>query len=133
MADRSIKMSELKSILGRYGVRYSAKRGKGSHLLFYRVMDGGTFTYPVPTHNKDVNVAYVRGCRKKFRLRDEDGVYRQGVLRALTLRPSRRCPVSMALRDFWRARQLRRCRRSHQAKYYNESAGEPSHWPNRAN
>ncbi len=74
MADRSIKMSELKSILGRYGVRYSAKRGKGSHLLFYRVMDGGTFTYPVPTHNKDVNVAYVRGCRKKFRLRDEDGV-----------------------------------------------------------
>ncbi len=74
MADRSIKMSKLKSILRRYGVSHSARRGKGSHCMFSKVIEGGTFSYPVPTHGKDVLAAYVRGCRKKFHLRDEGGV-----------------------------------------------------------
>ena len=33
MADRTIKMAELKSILNRYGVEWSEQRGKGSHIL----------------------------------------------------------------------------------------------------
>jgi hypothetical protein len=31
------------------------------------------FTYPVPTHGKDIKICYVQGCRKKFRLRSVDG------------------------------------------------------------
>ncbi len=74
MADRSIKLRDLKSILNRYGVTWSASRGKGSHLLFEKVFPEGTFSSPVPTHDPDVKVCYVRGCRKKFRLRAADGI-----------------------------------------------------------
>jgi hypothetical protein len=74
MADRSLKMQELKAILKKHGVEWSSQRGKGSHVLFYRQFPEGTFTYPVPTHDKDVKICYVRGCRKRFRLRAEDGV-----------------------------------------------------------
>ena len=73
MADRCIKMRDLKSILRRYGVEWSEKRGKGSHILFHKEFPEGVFTYPVPTHDTDVKICYVRGCRKKFRLRDSDG------------------------------------------------------------
>jgi hypothetical protein len=74
VADRSIKLSKLKSILRRYEVECDVARGKGSHLLFTRAMENGVFSYPVPTHGKDVKVCYVTGCRKRFRLREEDGV-----------------------------------------------------------
>jgi len=60
MADRSIKMRELKSTLSRYGVDADESRGKGSHVLFSKKFAEGVFTYPVPTHNKDVKfVTYV--------------------------------------------------------------------------
>ncbi|MHC5541211.1 type II toxin-antitoxin system HicA family toxin [Singulisphaera rosea] len=74
MADRTIKMADLKSILNRYGVGWSEQRGTGSHILFSKEMDGGIFTYPIPTHGKDVLACYLRGVRKKFKLRAEDGV-----------------------------------------------------------
>ena len=74
MADRSIKMTELQAILRRYDVECTKSRGKGSHLMFSRVLPEGTFTYPVPTHDKDVKICYVRGCRKRFRLRVQDGI-----------------------------------------------------------
>jgi predicted RNA binding protein YcfA (HicA-like mRNA interferase family) len=74
MADRSLKMRELKLILARYGVECDESRGKGSHVLFRKEFPEGVFTFPVPTHAKDVLKCYVQGCRKKFRLRSTDGV-----------------------------------------------------------
>ena len=74
MADRLIKLKELRQILRRYGVKEDPSRGDGSHTLFYKTFAEGTFSYPVPTHDTDVLVCYVKGCRKKFRLTKEDGV-----------------------------------------------------------
>jgi predicted RNA binding protein YcfA (HicA-like mRNA interferase family) len=74
MADRTLKLRDLKRRLGRYGVTWDESRGKGSHLVFMRTIDGGVFTYPVPTHSEDVLVCYVRGARRRFRLTAEDGV-----------------------------------------------------------
>ena len=73
MADRSIKLKELKAILARYNVGWTKGRGKGSHVLFHKQFPEGIFTYPVPTHNTDINVCYIQACRKKFRLRVTDG------------------------------------------------------------
>ena len=73
MPDRSIKMKELRRILRRYGVGEDTSRGKGSHTVFFKEMGRGVVTYPVPT-DRDVLICYVRGCRKRFALRVEDGV-----------------------------------------------------------
>jgi len=50
--------------------------GKGSHTTFLKRDDRGRViaTYPVPTTRKDVLICYVQGCRKRFGLRQEDGV-----------------------------------------------------------
>lgn len=72
--DRSLPMRRLQSILSRYGVGWEVSRGKGSHIMFYRDFPEGRFTYPVPTHKKDVLICYVKGCRKRFRLLPSDGV-----------------------------------------------------------
>jgi hypothetical protein len=74
MADRSVTLHELRSILRRYGVAEDRAMGKGSHTTFLKRIEGSIVTYPVPTTRKDVLVCYVRGCRKKFRLRPHDGV-----------------------------------------------------------
>ena len=42
--------------------------------MFCKKTDAGLFTYPVPTHGDDVLICYVRGCRKKFKLTQKDGV-----------------------------------------------------------
>lgn len=72
--DRSIPFRRLCSILRRHGVARDESRGKGSHVLFYRDFPEGRVSFPVPRHRKDVKACYVRGCRKRFRLREEDGV-----------------------------------------------------------
>lgn len=69
MADRIVKLRRLKQILASFGVEFDSSRGKGSHGLFVR----GSDTYPVPNES-DVLIPYVRGCRKKFRLTEKDGV-----------------------------------------------------------
>lgn len=74
MADRSIKLRELRRILIRYEVGEDTSRGKGSHTTFFKKMARGTVTYPVPTSPRDVLVCYVRGCRQRFGLRVVDGV-----------------------------------------------------------
>ncbi|MDR3633629.1 MAG: type II toxin-antitoxin system HicA family toxin [Isosphaeraceae bacterium] len=74
MADHTLKIDDLKRKLKRYGVTWSVSRGKGSHLMFERRMSDGVFTFPIPTHDSDVKVCYVRGVRERFRLRAEDGV-----------------------------------------------------------
>jgi len=72
--DRPLPMHRLQSILSRYGVGWDVSRGKGSHIMFYRDLPDGRFTYPVPRHDKDVKVCYVKGCRRRFRLLPSDGV-----------------------------------------------------------
>ena len=73
MPDRSLKFRRLKEILGKFGVEWESGKGKGSHGSFWKRMDGGIFTYPVP-HQTEVLICYVRGCRKKFKLTADDGV-----------------------------------------------------------
>ncbi len=74
MADRPLKLRELKRILKRYGIVENSSLGKGSHTTFVQVLPTGTFTYPVPTTRNDILICYIRGCRKKFGLTEEDGV-----------------------------------------------------------
>jgi hypothetical protein len=73
MPDRTIKLRRLIQILRHFGVDVDRARGKGGHLLFYKKMEGGVFTYPVPNES-DALICYVRGCRKKFKLTEDDGV-----------------------------------------------------------
>lgn len=48
--------------------------GKGSHTTFFKHTEEGVITYPVPTTRDDVLICYVRGCRRRFGLRRQDGV-----------------------------------------------------------
>jgi predicted RNA binding protein YcfA (HicA-like mRNA interferase family) len=74
MATRpALKFRELRKILNSFGVTEEPSRGKGSHAMFARVIDGRRFTFPVPTE-KEVKPPYVRGCRRRFQLTAEDGV-----------------------------------------------------------
>jgi hypothetical protein len=74
MADRILKLKDLRKILRRYGVSEDSSMGKGSHTTFLKEIDGGVYSYPVPTHDPDVPACYVKGCRKKFRLTAKDGI-----------------------------------------------------------
>ncbi len=76
MADRSIKLRDLRKILAKFAIEEDPSLGKGSHTTFLQKDDAGKViaTYPVPTTRKDVLVCYVTGCRNKFHLRKEDGV-----------------------------------------------------------
>ena len=42
--------------------------------MFFRSIDGSTFSYPIPTHKSEINDCYVRGVRKKFKLTPKDGI-----------------------------------------------------------
>ena len=55
-----------------WALRCAIASREGSHTLFDKQFDDGEFTYPIPTHSKDVNPAYVKGARRKFRLTPED-------------------------------------------------------------
>jgi hypothetical protein len=75
MADRPLKLRKLRKILRKFGVAEDPSLGSGSHTTFFKKFPEGTFSYPVPTHGSDVVlICYVKGCRKKFRLRKEDGI-----------------------------------------------------------
>lgn len=73
MADRTIKLRELRRILRRHGVQEDSSRGKRSHVYFFHQFPEGKVGFPVPNET-DVKVGYVRGCRKRFRLTPADGV-----------------------------------------------------------
>lgn len=73
MPKRRLKLNDLIRILGSFGVNVDESGGKGSHIKFWKHFPEGRFSYPVP-RQRDVKPCYVNGCRKKFRLRDEDGV-----------------------------------------------------------
>ena len=74
MGDRSIKLKTLRKRLLAFDVAEDASRGKGSHTLFLKTFEDGTFSYPVPTTRSDVLKCYVKGCRRAFRLTEADGV-----------------------------------------------------------
>lgn len=75
MADRPLKLKDLSKKLRKYGVEEDSSIGKGSHTTFLKKFPEGIFTFPIPTHGSDVvKVCYGKGCRRKFRLRDEDGI-----------------------------------------------------------
>lgn len=65
---------QLRRILASFGVSEDTSRGKGSHTLFYKHIDGGVQSYPVPKHGKEVQNCYVSGARKKFKLTKADGI-----------------------------------------------------------
>jgi len=73
MPKRRLKLRDLRSILSRYGVVADDSRGKGSHTMYIREVDGKTYSYPIP-NDKDVLPCYVKGVRKKLRLLPENGV-----------------------------------------------------------
>ncbi len=64
MSRRRLTLRELRKILRSYDVQENRGRGTGSHTLFEKTFAEGTFSYPVPTHSKDVKQCYVDGCRK---------------------------------------------------------------------
>ena len=74
MGKHRLSLRDLRKILKSFGVREDPSGGKGSHTLFFKQIDGGNYTYPVPTHCDPVLPCYVKGSRKKFRLTKEDGV-----------------------------------------------------------
>jgi len=73
MAKR-LKLNELRKILASFGVHEDPSRGKGSHTCFFKQFPEGRFTYPLPTHDKDVKNCYVKSARKKFRLTKAHGI-----------------------------------------------------------
>jgi hypothetical protein len=42
--------------------------------MFFRAVDGATYSYPIPTHKPELNDCYVKGARKKLKLAKEDGI-----------------------------------------------------------
>lgn len=73
MPDRLIKLRDLRRILRSFDCWEETSRGKGGHTMFFRMIDGRKFSYPIPGRD-DVLACYVRGARRKFRLTAEDGV-----------------------------------------------------------
>jgi len=71
---RVLTLKQLRRALASYGVAEDPSRGKGSHTLFFKIIDGGRYTYPVPTTRDPVLECYVKGARRKFRLTKEDGI-----------------------------------------------------------
>lgn len=43
--DRPLPLKKLRAILARYGVSEDRKRGKGSHTMFLKQFEDGTYTY----------------------------------------------------------------------------------------
>lgn len=71
---RRLTLNQLRKILASFDVNEDKSAGKGSHTKFWKQFPDGRFSYPVPTHSKDVLNCYVDGCRKKFRLQAVDGI-----------------------------------------------------------
>jgi hypothetical protein len=67
-------LKKLRRILKAYDAWEDASRGKGSHTMFFRRVEGAVFSYPIPTHRSDVNDSYVKGVRKRLKLTPADGV-----------------------------------------------------------
>jgi hypothetical protein len=69
-----IRLKKLRKCLKQFDVWEETSRGKGSHTLFKRQIEDQVYSYPIPTHDKDVLDCYVKQLRKQFRLTPDDGV-----------------------------------------------------------
>jgi hypothetical protein len=67
-------LKKLRKILTSFGAVEDRSRGKGSHTMFIMRIGEKTFSYPIPTHDKDVKDCYIRGVRKRFLLTPDDAV-----------------------------------------------------------
>ncbi len=67
-------LKKLRKCLRAFGVWEEKGRGKGSHTTFLRDIEGKVFSYPIPTHDKEVLDCYVKGVRVNLRLTSDDGV-----------------------------------------------------------
>jgi hypothetical protein len=74
VADRIIKLRNLRSIATRFGIQEDTSLGKGSHTVFFQRTPTGVISYPVPTTRPDVLICYVKGFRRRFHLREQAGV-----------------------------------------------------------
>lgn len=74
MPDKDINIRDLRRAVKAYKGWEDPKRGKGSHTMFLRVHGGGTYTFPIPTHDKTVAKKYVKGLRERLGLTKDDGV-----------------------------------------------------------
>jgi hypothetical protein len=69
-----MNIRDLRRAVNRCGGWEDPSRGKGSHTTFFRVWNGGTYQYPIPTHSKEVKKHYVKGLRERLGLTEADGV-----------------------------------------------------------
>ena len=74
MADKRWPFKKLRKALRRYDVVEDKSLGKGSHTTFCRNINGIVFTYPIPTHDKEVPKCYVEGVRERLKLTSKDGI-----------------------------------------------------------
>ncbi len=74
MADRAMSFRDLRRSVSHYGGWEDPSRGKGSHTMFFRTVEDGTFSYPVPTHDRTIARRYVKGLRERLRLTETDGI-----------------------------------------------------------
>lgn len=72
--NRPLSLRQLRQILRGFGVAEDSSRGKGSHTVFSKVINGRTESYPVPTSSGEVLVSYMGPIRRKFKLTPADGV-----------------------------------------------------------
>ncbi len=68
-----IKQRDLFKILRRYHVEIDPSRGKGSHMMLRRIIEGIIRSYPLPDRD-EYNLSYVAALRRRFELTDEHGV-----------------------------------------------------------
>ncbi len=76
MAERPLKYRDLLQRLRLFGVVENKARGKGSHRLMIRVVEGVKYFYPIRCHNEgEVKPRAVIGAlRRRLRLSGEDGI-----------------------------------------------------------
>ena len=68
--DKVLKYRDLRARLARFGVTEQAHRGKGSHRMFIKVIDGHPVIDFVTCHNEgdDISRKVVRHIREKFQI-----------------------------------------------------------------
>ena len=67
-----LKLNELRKILREFGCWEDKSRGKGSHTMFFRKVNGSVFSLPIPKRN-DVLICYIKKATQ-FKLAEADGV-----------------------------------------------------------
>ena len=72
--DKVLKYRELRARLGRFGVTENANRGKGSHRMFIKVIEGRPVIDFVTCHNEgdEISRKVVGHIREKFQISYED-------------------------------------------------------------